>query len=167
MGLSLTHDGFLFVADAGSHRIVRIGADETKKWYAGQFTGEINSQFLNSPAGIAVDRQGNLFVADPQNYLVKKITPVVPRQTGGVVDDPPAFAPFVQPPDAPVQTEASGILPKLDASALHVTQPFPWPVAPQNQWHEVAGVVGEARGNFNGTALDHLHAGLLVRGVMG
>jgi sugar lactone lactonase YvrE len=169
VGLALTHDGFLFVADEGSHHLLRIAPDGSAVQYAGREAGYKDSPDarFNSPMGMAVDRDGNLFVADSQNYLVRKITPVVPNKTVGIVDDLPELALFVQPPAEPPRTDASGIIPKLDASVLNVTQPFPWPVAPQNQWHEVAGVVGEARGNFNGTALDHLHAGLDVRGVMG
>jgi hypothetical protein len=48
-----------------------------------------------------------------------------------------------------------------------VGQTFPWPIQPQNQWHEVAGVVGEARGAPGGVALDHIHSGLDVRGNQG
>jgi hypothetical protein len=38
---------------------------------------------------------------------------------------------------------------------------------PQGSWHEIAGVLGEARGAAGGIALDHLHAGLDVHGKAG
>ena len=46
-------------------------------------------------------------------------------------------------------------------------RPFPWPLNPQNGWHEVTGVVGEARGAPGGIALHHLHSGLDIRGNVG
>ncbi|HJQ27266.1 MAG TPA: gluconolaconase [Blastocatellia bacterium] len=172
MGLALTHDGFLFVADRGSHTLVRIAPNGSAALYAGWLwipENDVVSR-IDSPTGIALDREGNLFVADSQNYLIKKAAPVL---SAAQANESAAQSPssesrlFIQPSTEPVNTEAGAIIPRLDASVLNITQPMPWPVAPQNQWHEVTGVVGEARGNFNGTALDHLHAGLDVRGVMG
>lgn len=165
MGLTLTHDGFLFIADAGSHRVVRIAPDADAALYARSLASRAIDQSLDSPSGIAVDHEGNLFVTDPHNYLVKKIAPITQAPPGDAENTSPEL--FIQPPVEPIGTKPGEIIPKLDASVLNITQPFPWPVNPQNQWHEVAGTVGEARGNFNGTALDHLHAGLDVRGVMG
>jgi hypothetical protein len=49
---------------------------------------------------------------------------------------------------------------------LHITS-FPWPVAPQQQWHEVAGTMGEVRGSYDGESRDHFHSGLDVQGAMG
>src|SRR5262249_11918090 len=101
---------------------------------------------------------------DPRSYTVRKAVPV--SASAARADEAPQPDPLIQPsteaiPDPPEP------LPRLDATTLNVQSPFPWPVNPQDSWHEVAGVVGEARGNFSGTALDHLHAGLDVRGVMG
>lgn len=59
------------------------------------------------------------------------------------------------------------LVPRLNASVLQVKTPFPYPLAPQDGWHEVAGTVGEARGAFDGTALHHLHSGLDFAGQMG
>jgi hypothetical protein len=38
---------------------------------------------------------------------------------------------------------------------------------PQGSWHEIAGVVGEARGAAGGIALDHIHSGLDIHGTAG
>jgi len=38
---------------------------------------------------------------------------------------------------------------------------------PQDRWHEVTGLVGEARGAPGGIALDHIHSGLDIRGNLG
>jgi hypothetical protein len=58
-------------------------------------------------------------------------------------------------------------LPALEKSVLGVGETFPWPLVPQDQWHEVAGVVGEARGAPGGIALDHIHSGLDIHGGAG
>ncbi|HKQ08398.1 MAG TPA: gluconolaconase [Blastocatellia bacterium] len=169
VALITTHDNFVYFTDAQSGGVGRINPDDSLVWVAGSRDGYADgtgegAQF-NRPSGIALDRDGNLFVADSQNYLVRKVDLVAP--TDAPDNNAAAPEPFVQPATAPLTTNADAIIPRLDRSVLNITQSMPWPVAPQNQWHEVTGVVGEARGNFNGTALDHLHAGLDVRGVMG
>jgi len=168
VGLIATGDNFVYVVAAGSSSVYRINPDDSFTQIAGSHPGYADGNDLaalfNHPTGVALDRDGNLYVADSQNYLIRKITPVHSLEGS---HDKLSPEPFIQPPSEESNRNPDEIIPKLNASVLNITQPFPWPVQPQNQWHEVAGVVGEARGNFNGTALDHLHAGLDVRGVMG
>jgi NHL repeat len=181
LALVATHDNFVYFTTAGDSNVGRINPDDSINLIAGKRAGYTDGTGeqarFNHPSGITLDREGNLLVTDSQNYLVREIKPVVQGNNGGddikpapVVEsasENTAREPVIQPPTAPLNSDPDVIIPKLNASVLNITQPFPWPVKPQNQWHEVAGVVGEARGNFNGTALDHLHAGLDVRGVMG
>ncbi|HKP11099.1 MAG TPA: gluconolaconase [Blastocatellia bacterium] len=168
-GVVVTHDGFVYFTTTHDSNVWRVSPEENWAVVAGGkpgFADGVGAQArFRHLTGIALDREGNLIVADSQNYLIRKIAMVTPQAGQG--DGPAAPAPFVQPPAEPINTHPDEIIPKLDASVLKFTPPFPWPVQPQSRWHEVAGVVGEARGNFNGTALDHLHAGLDVRGVMG
>lgn len=163
IGIVVTHDGFLFVSDAG--RVIRIAPDGEAETYAGSASGfadGIGAQSRFSRlAGLAIDKGGNLFVADSQNYLIRHIAPSVPK--GSDTMTIPA-AVFVQPGS---ERESRAVIPDLSASRLKVGQTFPWPIQPQNQWHEVAGVVGEARGAPGGVALDHIHSGLDVRGNQG
>jgi murein DD-endopeptidase MepM/ murein hydrolase activator NlpD len=42
-----------------------------------------------------------------------------------------------------------------------------WPVKPQNKAHEVVGLMGEVRGNFDGESRDHFHSGLDVQAAIG
>jgi sugar lactone lactonase YvrE len=169
VGLAVTHDGFVYFSTARSSNVWRISPEEDWAAVAGGESGFANGfgdhAGFRHLTGLALDREGNLIIADSQNYLIRKITMATPQAQETAT--PPASGPFVQPASQPLTTNTTERIPRLDGSVLNVTPPFPWPVAPQNQWHEVAGVVGEARGNFNGTALDHLHAGLDVRGVMG
>lgn len=171
LGVVATHDNFIYFTTADDGNVGRINPDDSIKLIAGNRAGYADGPGeparFNHPSGIALDREGNLFVADSQNYLVRKIDLVVLRDESAVDRTTTKPAPFVQPPTETARTNPEEIIPKLNASVLNVTPPFPWPVNPSNQWHEVTGTVGEARGNFNGTALDHLHAGLDVRGLMG
>jgi sugar lactone lactonase YvrE len=165
VGIVVTHDGFIFVTD--SSRVIRIAPDGEADAYAGGaigFADGIGDQARFSGAsGIAIDREGNLFVADSQNYLIRHIEPKGPKAVVSDAADVPA-AVFVQPPS---EAHSRDVIPDLSASGLNAGQTFPWPIQPQNQWHEIAGVVGEARGAPGGVALDHIHSGLDVRGNQG
>lgn len=169
VGIVVTHDGFLFVADAGSNRVLRIAPEATVDSYAGRSAGFADGSGpnagFNAPAGIAMERDGTLYVADAQNYLIRIIKPA-PSNSPDAAEKPEPGV-FVQPATESLDTNADGIIPRLSRSSLNIGQSFPWPLNPQHQWHEVAGVVGEARGAAGGVALDHLHAGLDVRGQMG
>ena len=168
VGLAVTHDGFIFVTSEGGGRIHRITPEGEATLYSGHATGFMNGAGerarFNSPTGITVDRQGNLFVADSQNYLVRRVTPTVPEEARATEG---ASEPFVQPVEDRAQASEQPAIPILSATALGISQTFPWPLNPQNQWHEVTGVVGEARGAPGGVALHHLHSGLDVRGNLG
>jgi sugar lactone lactonase YvrE len=166
IGIVVTHDGYLFVTDAS--RVIRIAPDGEAEAYAGGALGfgdGIGDQARFSGAsGIAIDREGNLFVADSQNYLIRHIAPRLSRSLDAEAPSKPVF---IQPASEPTDPDQKAVIPDLSASRLNVGQTFPWPLEPQNQWHEVAGVVGEARGAPGGVALDHIHSGLDVRGNQG
>jgi poly(3-hydroxybutyrate) depolymerase len=79
-------DGSLFVVDTGNHRIRRVGLDGTIRTFAGMAA---SSAFLNPdreripataahlllPEGLAIDRMGNLFIADTLDRIVREVTP--------------------------------------------------------------------------------------------
>jgi sugar lactone lactonase YvrE len=165
VGIAITHDGFLFVSHESG--VLKITPDGVASEYAGSevgFADGLGSHArFNGPAGIAIDREGNLFVADTHNYLVREIS----AETKSV--EAPAGDPsiFVQPDNEARDETAPPMIPRLDASVLSVGAAFPWPLQPQGEAHEVTGVIGEARGAAGGIALDHLHSGLDVRGNQG
>lgn len=165
VGIVVTHDGFLFVSDEGTGRIVRIAPEGEIEGYAGSVAGfaeGVGDQArLNGPSAIAVDRNGVLFVCDSQNYLIREI---VPSLTAPVSKENRSF---VQPLDNVAPAAALVVVPKLNASVLGEVRAFPWPLRPQEGWHEIAGVVGEARGAPGGIALDHLHSGVDIHGKAG
>jgi uncharacterized protein (TIGR03437 family) len=81
-GLALDWDGNLYVADSGNHRVLRYPRPVaqtgriTPDLVLGQvdFTtavsAAVSASSLNSPAGLALDPDGNLFVADSSNHRV-------------------------------------------------------------------------------------------------
>lgn len=163
-GIAVTHDGFVFVTDRDSGQVRRITPEGEVSIYAGSRAGFADGRgagaMFNSPAGIAVDRIGNLFVADSENYLIRAVSPSFDPAPEMSIEE------FIQPPADSPTTNADQIIPRLDSIFTDVAS-FPWPLAPQDGWHEITGVAGEARGAPNKIALDHLHSGLDIRGAQG
>src|SRR5262249_16318119 len=169
VGIALTHDGFLFVTDESSGRICLITPEGLVRTIAGQKEGFANgigeSARFNRPSGIAVDNAGALYVADGDNYLIRKISSAPVSNSSAQNNH--FQTRLIQPSAEASDAGRDEIIPELDAARLGVSSPFPWPLQPQDQWHEIAGVVGEARGAAGGIALDHIHSGLDIHGKMG
>ncbi len=80
--VAVDHRGNLYIADSGNHRIRKVAPDGTITTFAGTgepgFDGDggpaARAQ-LNAPYGVSVDRHGQVFVADQQNYRIRKVTP--------------------------------------------------------------------------------------------
>jgi sugar lactone lactonase YvrE len=144
VALALTHDGYLYASGAGG-RILQF--DPGGQYHAlpdadrpagASYAGD-GSVRLYAPRGIAVKRDGALVVADGQ---AQQVFALAPPQAGTPVRQP------VPPPAAPAAD-------------------MPWPVAPQQEPHEVVGVLGEVRGSYDGENRDHFHAGLDIRADVG
>ncbi|HWQ31994.1 MAG TPA: BACON domain-containing carbohydrate-binding protein [Blastocatellia bacterium] len=76
-GIGLDSAGNLFIADQGNHRVRKLAKDGRISTVAGNGTsgaggdgGAAVEAQLNSPAGVAIDRAGNLFIADTYNHRV-------------------------------------------------------------------------------------------------
>lgn len=73
--------GNVFVADEGNHTIRKItpaGVVTTLAGFpgkSGSADGRGSKARFNYPFGVAVDRSGNVYVADTLNYTIRKITP--------------------------------------------------------------------------------------------
>lgn len=75
-GLALAGDGTLYVSDSNRINKVASGATTFTTWVGGTTSGYADSPatpLFSSPAGLAVDGAGNLYVADLMNYRVRKV----------------------------------------------------------------------------------------------
>ncbi|MNS61073.1 Serine/threonine-protein kinase PknD [compost metagenome] len=77
--VAVDQQGNVFVALADKHQVVKIAADGTVTVVAGGAMGAADgpaaSASFNQPTGLAVDRRGNLYVADTSNHRIRMIAP--------------------------------------------------------------------------------------------
>lgn len=79
-GIAVDGGGNVYVADAGNNKIRKIIPDGTVSTFAGSGikgagNGTGANASFNTPAGLAVDALGNIYVSDENNNLIRKITP--------------------------------------------------------------------------------------------
>jgi RHS repeat-associated protein len=77
-------DGSLFVGDIDRHRVFRVGTDGMIRTYAGNGvspSGEVSTEGraidipLNDANDLAVDRDGNLYIAEQGNDRIRRVSP--------------------------------------------------------------------------------------------
>jgi len=82
-GVAVDKVGNVYVADTGNHRIRKITPGGTVTTLAGSVSGYLDGNDISArfrePRGVAVDSNGNVYVADTLNNMIRKVTP------GGVV----------------------------------------------------------------------------------
>src|SRR5438094_213220 len=81
-GVAVDSSGNLYIADLGNERIRKLAAatgiittvaGNGVLGFAGD-GGAATSASLNSPAGVALDASGNLYIADYANHRIRKLT---------------------------------------------------------------------------------------------
>jgi sugar lactone lactonase YvrE len=79
-GIAIDGKGDIYIADFGNHRIRMVNGSGIMTTVAGNGTagytgdgGSAASAELNYPSALDVDASGNLFIADYQNYRVRKV----------------------------------------------------------------------------------------------
>lgn len=120
-GIALDGEGNLLVADTGNHTIRKISPSGTVTTLAGQAgilghsDGIGQAARFSSPASITVAPDGDLYVADTDNHLIRRITPAgaVTTYSGqagisGSTNGGPAVASFNSP--KALATDGSGSL---------------------------------------------------------
>ncbi len=78
-GIAIDADDNLYVTDGGNHLIRKITPNADVTTIAGSTIGFSDGQGaaaqFNSPTGIVVDKQGNIYVSDTSNDVIRMITP--------------------------------------------------------------------------------------------
>ncbi|MDQ0640215.1 sugar lactone lactonase YvrE [Pedobacter sp. W3I1] len=106
VSVELTSDGTMYVGDANNFQIRKISADQVVSTILGDFTptdGTGTTVYFRHPSGMSTDDQGNLFVADGGNNMIRKISPsgnvtfVAGKVQPGYSDGPGSNASFLNP----------------------------------------------------------------------
>ena len=148
LGLCVGSNGTVFVSDSGNHVIRAVtpaGAVSTfagtpEDW--GSDDGPVASAKFNNPVGLALDRAGNLFVADANNHTIRRITPAGTVSTfaglagtDGFADRVGAAARFTKPAELAID----------DSGNLFVADSFNHLIRQITPAGEVTTVTGLAR----------------------
>lgn len=117
--------GNIFISDTGNN-VIRVISNGIVNTFAGTGAagyndGKAAGAKFNTPSGLAIDKDGNLYVADSLNHVIRKITikgEVITfagknSPDGGYKDGPAQEALFNEPAD--VAMDKSGILYILDS----------------------------------------------------
>ena len=194
-GLALSAAGELYIADTGNHAIRKLAKDGSVSTVAQAKDGE-RAPLLQSPMGLALTADGYLYVGSNAHGRLAQITPAGEVLTLEDADRPPqpGYGPdgsvrFYAPRGIALAKDGSLFVTDAATFRLHhvaaalAGQPAPapepppgapshgatmlWPVKPQDKAHEVVGLMGEVRGNFDGESRDHFHSGLDVQAAIG
>ncbi|GAA0366997.1 NHL repeat-containing protein [Streptomyces blastmyceticus] len=81
IGVAVDKDGNLYIADRSNHRVRKVAPNGIITTIAGNGQagyvsdgGPATATPLNSPDGVAVDKDGNVYIADRANHRVRKVT---------------------------------------------------------------------------------------------
>ncbi len=167
-GLAIDAIGNLFIADTFNHRIRRVDAGtgfittvagNGQQGFGGD-GGPATSASLNFPAGLAVDSAGNLFIADSNNFRIRRvdassgvITTVAGsgQQTGNLGDGGPATSANIYSLGAAVDTSGNLFIADAGNNRIRRVDAFTGIIT------TVAGkahTFGDCSGPYNGPATD-------------
>ncbi|WP_426171936.1 SMP-30/gluconolactonase/LRE family protein [Pseudoduganella sp. R-34] len=186
MALAVTHDGFVYIAVSSRGRLLQLAPDGNLAGMpdaarpADPVTGIDGNIQLYGPRSLALAADGTLVIADGSAQRLHRVVHAgagaAPAQPAAQVAKALSSSPGVQA-GAPLigAAHAAEPMPPAGAPAAAASDlmarrnegPMPWPVLPQNQPHEVVGLMGEVRGSYDGDSRHHFHAGLDVQADVG
>ncbi len=154
LDVKINSRGDIYLADASANTVYVLKQGESptvEKLLSGKrglADGPLEQAAFIRPAGIALDTNGNLFIADSENQLVR----VLQDKDGKL--------------GAPITPEDAGKL-KPTASEMREAAPPRWPYDPPDRAREVAGTFGEIRGDVDNDESVWFHNGLDIAGGYG
>jgi sugar lactone lactonase YvrE/murein DD-endopeptidase MepM/ murein hydrolase activator NlpD len=188
MALARTHDGHLYIASGAQGRILQLtaqgqvgGLSDVAQRVEPEYGSDGKLQ-LYAPRGMALAPNGSLVISDAATFRVHRVSPATPadapppaQATAALAALPIAAAQAGGNPGNPGSPGADGVgsrSPAAPDAAATSRRAAPvatmlWPVGPQDEPHEIVGLMGEVRGNFEGESRDHFHAGLDVQADVG
>lgn len=160
MALAVTHDGYVYLAAGARGRVLQLAPDGALAALpdaarpANPATGVDGTLQVYGPRGLALGKDGSLLLADAAAQRLHRVVPAAAA---------PARAGFgtAQAAELPAAPAASTLMEQRSKGSM------PWPVLPQDQSHEVVGLMGEVRGSYDGDSRHHFHAGLDVQADVG
>ena len=149
--ITVSKDGQIYVADGNAIRSISGETIPIVRTIAGGGQGindgNIQRARFNRPSGLAIDSSGDLLVADSDNKLVRCLSardhgsPISKEQIAALRDKPEKF---------------------------RLLQPARWPFDPPDAKRDIAGTLGELRGEIKpGNDDIHFHNGLDIAGAYG
>jgi uncharacterized protein (TIGR03437 family) len=181
-GIAFDSTGNLYIADSNNGRIRKITPDGTIFTIAGRggasYSGDNGpalSAGLAFPRGVAVGANGNVYIADTQNHVIRMLTPTLPSITAGGVGNAASFATRLSPgalatvfgagfgtttvqPDEPLPTSVAGVSVSINGKGAPIYYLSPTQINFQVPWStpttgSVNVVVSVAGGNSNTAAV--------------
>ncbi len=150
-GIAVGASGTIYVADGNAIRVIGRRAfpvvETISSNWQGFADGKLKYARFNSPTGLAVDNKGNLFVADSENRLIRVFS-------GGNIGRKVSQKDFDK-----IQTTAEEF--------RKISKPR-WPYDPPERKREIAGTIGEIRGEIKENEMQAwFHNGLDIVGGYG
>lgn len=148
--LTVDKNGVLYIADGNSIRVLgrRIFAyvETISAAKRGFSDGNYRKAQFNRPSGLAVDAKGNIFVADSENQTIRVLT----GESVGTA----------------ATTEATAKM-RFTPEEFRALQPPRWTYNPPEAVRDVAGTLGEVRGEITDEKQAWFHNGLDIAGGYG
>ncbi len=130
-GVAVDSNGYVYVADTANNKIRKISPEGVVSTLAGSESqgstdGPGGSATFNEPSGVAVDSNGNVYVADTANNKIRKITPdgVVSTLAGsgsqGSTDGSGGSATFYTPTGVAVDSNGNVLKLRIPSGILNI-----------------------------------------------
>jgi sugar lactone lactonase YvrE len=149
--IAATPDGSIYFTDENSIRSIDLVPEPVVRTISsgrrGFRDGVVGKTMFNGPSGIALSKNGILWIADSDNGLV--------RRTGANLEEEKITADHL-------------LKLRGDPIAFRNEHPPRWPYDPPEAPRDIAGTLGELRGEIDGTDRPvHFHNGLDIAGAYG